>query len=453
MKDGIIQKTINVFQKVFHDLHANISLSAIERLAVIIHNAMGGSARNFHTLEHVFNIMDPSDPLHCLAALFHDTVYYQVDRGFTPAIQCILSSYIQEKEGEVFITKTIPSDDRLILMTLDIFGFTAGQKLSPFGGLNEFLSALVMNKISGGIITEKACVQITVCIEATIPFRGRNKQGESWAAALEQRLIRCNEHYNLSMTSGEVETAMKRAVMFANSDVGNFAEHDVGKFLDNTWRLLLESNSVLYSGEVYFIRDYRRALQKMEGFFCNLNPDNVFTRYRGVPSEKEFQNMQKLVHRNIHVARQYLGIKLLAIAIIEALAEMTGGDAPLALFMGDIRKEGDDVKRLEDFLPIHAANSTDNASSVVVLLNYGRPGETSFDMSSSPLAFFLYKNMEPAKITQFLHDAKDMFAGNIDAREFINKIDKPVVSAIARASAEMVVTRREELLQYAMTDK
>ena len=362
MKDGIIQHTIKVLQRIFNDLHVTISLYTIERLAVIIHSAMGGAARNFHTLEHVFNMLHPSDPLHCLAALFHDIVYYQVDKGFPPEIHNILSSYIREEEGDVYISKTIPPDDRIIFLTLDIFHFTMGQKLSPFGGLNEFLSALVMNKILGSIIPEKDCVQITVCIEATIPFRTQNREDEGWATDLELRLAHCNEKYGLSMSPEEVVAAIKRAVLFANTDVENFAEQNVGKFLDNTWRLLQESNSTLRSGEIYFIRDYRRALQKTEGFFANLNPDNVFTRYREVPPEKEYKNLQILVNRNIHIAREYLGIKLLAIAIIEALAEITGGDAPVALFMGGIPKEEEDAKRFEDFLPDHASRSIDMAS-------------------------------------------------------------------------------------------
>jgi hypothetical protein len=71
-------------------------------------------------------------------------------------------------------------------------------------------------------------------------------------------------------------------------------------------------------------------------------------------------------------------------------------------------------------------------------------------MKSSPTSFFLYKNLGPAKIKQLLNDAKDMFDGKLNAQDFLDKIDKPVVSAIAKASASMVVTRREELLRYAL---
>jgi hypothetical protein len=108
---------------------------------------------------------------------------------------------------------------------------------------------------------------------------------------------------------------------------------------------------------------------------------------------------------------------------------------------------------LEDFLPgIETFDSREPSAAVFTLLNSGRASETSFDMKSSPLSFFLYKNIGPVKIKQFLDDAKDMFDGKLSAQEFLDKVDKPVVSAIAKASASMVVTRREELLQYTLPE-
>jgi hypothetical protein len=453
MRTGMIQCTIEVLQTAFHDLQVSPPLRTLEHLAVMIHRTMGGSARHFHTLEHIFDLIEPSDPLRCLAALFHDIVYYQVDKGFPPEISTILAPYLQEMRGDISIAETIPSNDRLIWLTLDVFEYDVKQPLSLFGGLNEFLSAVVMNKTLAGIVPEQALLQITACIEATIPFRGKNTCGENWPESLEHRLKKCNERYNLSLTSGDIEEAIKRAVLFANSDVANFAEHDVTRFLDNTWKLLPETNSVLRSNEIYFIRDYRRALQKMEGFLRALNPDNIFTCYRGVPPEKEFQHMVTLAHQNIEVAREYLGIKLLTAAILEALAEMTGGDAPLALFMGEVRREGDEGKRLEDFLPGgEASDITESSSVVFILLNSGRASEIPFDMRSSPLSFFIYKHIGPTNTKQALIYAKEMFAGKLSAQDFLNSIDRPVLSAIAQASAAMVGTRRTELLRYTIPD-
>jgi hypothetical protein len=45
--------------------------------------------------------------------------------------------------------------------------------------------------------------------------------------------------------------------------------------------------------------------------------------------------------------------------------------------------------------------------------------------------------------------ARLMFAGELSAREFLLEMDRPVVRAIANASAMMVFTRRQALLEYA----
>ena len=62
-------------------------------------------------------------------------------------------------------------------------------------------------------------------------------------------------------------------------------------------------------------------------------PATIFHRYRGVPSDDDYRNMLHAATHNVHIARQYLGVKLLTIGFMEALAEATGGDAPVSLFI------------------------------------------------------------------------------------------------------------------------
>jgi hypothetical protein len=45
--------------------------------------------------------------------------------------------------------------------------------------------------------------------------------------------------------------------------------------------------------------------------------------------------------------------------------------------------------------------------------------------------------------------ASQMFAGELTADEFLQRMDQGIVGAVARASAEIVLTRRELLLKYA----
>ena len=83
--------------------------------------------------------------------------------------------------------------------------------------------------------------------------------------------------------------------------------------------------------------------------------------------------MVRLAHQNIEIARTYLTMKLLSMVILEALAEVSGGDAPLALFMGDVRQADEESTRLEDYLlGVEINEAQDQASTVFRLLNDGR---------------------------------------------------------------------------------
>src|SRR6202012_3888745 len=80
----------------------------------------------------------------------------------------------------------------------------------------------------------------------------------------------------LGLAGARLDDTLRRAVRVGNRDVENFAENDPARFLDNTWKLLPESNPALHSPMVYTVRDYRIALQKMEAFLAWLPAERVF---------------------------------------------------------------------------------------------------------------------------------------------------------------------------------
>lgn len=451
MRRGIIHRLIDTLREAFGQLGLSVSPRTVESLAVAIHKVMTVQARYYHNMEHVFGLVDPANPIQAVAALFHDIIYYQVDLGLAPEFYPAISPYIRQAEGEIRLTEQLPPHDRLFAMTLQVFGFEPGQKLSPFAGLNEFLSALAMNNTLRGIVPERDLLKMTVCVEATIPFRGLNERGENHFDVLAARLDHVNTAYGLAMSAADIEQAVEWAVTFANRDVAGFAYPDPAMYLDETWKLLPETNIALRSAQIYSICDLRRALQKTEAFLGSLDPNLVFHRYKDTPPAQEFERLVAAAHRNIGTGREYLGVKLLAIAILEALAVATGGDAPLSLFMGDLQKEGRErPQRLEDFLPvIEVLDPRIRSAAVLKVLDQGRAGESDFDLKDSPLSSFIYKDLGPERAWRLLADAKDMFSGKLSALEFLERVDRPVISAIARASATMVSTRREALLQFA----
>ena len=444
-----IEKIMRLLLQAFSRLNASVSLRAVEKLAITIHKTMTASARSYHTLEHVFHLAENLDPYHRLAALFHDLVYYQIDRGFPPEVLRIVSPYFSDDDEMTLAAQIVPQA-RLTWLTLELFGVAPGQRLSPFTGLNEFSSALFMNYALCDILTERDLLCLTACVEATIPFRPKNAQGESCIDLLGQRIEFVNRRYHCGLTTEDIERILATAVIFANHDVDSFAEPDPRTFLDSSWKVLLESNTSLHAADVYSICDYRKGLQNMGKFLSNLNPGTIFHQYHGEPPDDAFAQLVAFAQRNLQIGCEYVNVKLLTIAIFEALAELTGGDAPLSLFMGDLKRNGQPGKCLEQFLPDagYIPPDTDNAVELMHLLEVGRASDTTFDLKNSPTSFFVYTNISAPRRAELMPFAQAMFAGMLPPDEFLNAVEPFVVSSIAKACAEMAFSRRKELLRY-----
>jgi hypothetical protein len=450
MRQNSIQYMVDILYDIFEKLGTQISPLALEELAVLLHKSMTVQTRFYHSLDHVLDFYDAEDALKSLAALFHDIVYFQVDQGISPLIAKVISRYIKYQENTIYLTRDVPVSDRAFYLTLDTFGFKTGQKLQLDSGLNEFLSALFMNKTLEEFLPDVNLLHMTACIEATIPFRGENELGQGPFDLLANRLEKINLEYQLGLDVTRIQTILKAAVAFANQDVQNFAVEDPGSFLDSTWKLLPETNYALRTREVYSIRDYRKALTQTADFLDALDPDLVFHRYKGYPEHSIYEKMVQQAYRNVKIARQYLMIKLVSITMLEALAEASGGDAPLSLFMGEIPVDGENLRRLEDFLPkVSTSSLADCSSPMYKLLKSGRNSETIFDLKNAPLSFFLYCNLSPDRIQQLKLLGDSMFNGAITAHEFLSAIDGRVLAMVARACAALARTRQKALIAIA----
>jgi hypothetical protein len=446
---GTIHRSIHLLRTALEELGASMPLPEVERLAIIINQAMTATARSFHTPEHVFDLVDPGNPYTTLAALFHDLVYYQVDQGFIPQIAEAVQSSIETHDGGLRLRPGAEAGDRHLALSMAVFGFQAGQKLEPAGGMNEFLSALVMNRRLAGVVAEEDLILSTACIEATIPFRAPDADGLSPADHLESRLDRTSRAMGLKLSHDRIEEGVRWAVTFANRDVANFSEKEVTRFLDNTWKLLPETNPSLRTQGVYSIRSYRVALQKMEGFLRTLDPHTIFGHYRDAPPAEEYREMELRGERNVTSARPYLGIKLLTAAILEALAQISGGDAPVSLFMGDLdaRRKG---SRLADYLPEpHPSAEIPLDKTLHDLLAYGRASASRFDLQNSPLSLFIYLRLGTDGFRDLLGAARRMFDGALAPRAFLDALPGAMISAIAESCGHMAFTRSEQLMAYA----
>lgn len=448
MPPSTIQRLITHLQDAFTCLGITVPTRDVEQIAFLVHSAMAGERRKFHTANHVLQVCESLRAVEILAALFHDVIYFQVDHGFPLHTQPLLARFVWVQDGAVSLRDDVEvRDDWLFHLCLEVFGFQVGQTLSPSSGLNEFLSAFVAAKTLAPYLPSKELLTVIAGIEGTIPFRGVDTHGQTCFDLLSRRLSQINARYDLGLTVIDVDAMVTSAVMVANKDVESFAKTDAGEFLEDTWLLLPETNGTLWLVETYSMGSYRQAILKMERFLSALNPQSIFRRYRDVPDAAHFDSLLRQVEKNVVIAREYLGVKLLSIAILEALALSTGGDVPLAMFMGDLRRGAHDVSRAEDYLPaIAVAPEVSHNDTLLALFETGRASESSFDMKASPLSLYLYKSLGGEQSKQLLSYAREMFAGQLAPGDFLAKLDRSVLGSIAQACAMMTTTRREALL-------
>ena len=146
------------------------------------------------------------------------------------------------------------TNDRDMTLLNAVFGFAAGQALGPFGGLNEYLSAMLAVTQLHAFLSHVQLLQVAMCIEATIPFRKPDAAGREWSDRLFERSLQYAQDHALGLSEADITAAVHRAVKLANSDVGGFSAVDTKFFLRNTWNLLPESNPNLRKPGSYTLK-------------------------------------------------------------------------------------------------------------------------------------------------------------------------------------------------------
>jgi hypothetical protein len=433
-----VHEIVNGLWRALHQLGADhVSTSDIENWGFSIHAALSAPGREFHNHDHVIEIASTGDALEIIAALYHDAVYIQVDQGPPRSMRAEMDSVLApDREGGWRIL-AVAADNEATADVLAVFGRRIGDTVLPTTGLNEFASALVGCRQLANALNRQQRIAVAACIEQTIPFRSDPVN------ALRDRLVA------LDISGDELDQILKRAVRVGNRDVENFAENDSARFLDNTWKLLPESNPALHSPMVYTVRDYRTALQKMEVFLAQLPADRVFHTWKDEPKPEVHARRVARTTGNLELAVRYLRAKLYSIALVEALAELTGGDVPLDYFMGSPKTSANpDVKRIENYLP-HLGSAKDLDPPLHRLLAEGRASESSFDTKQAPIGAFLHSTVGEAAVMKGVEMAKRWWGGAGDAKAFIESQPPKPVAAIARAAANIIDTRRDRLFALA----
>lgn len=444
MTTATINRFISLLNGAFEALSVRVPITEVEQVAMLIHQSMDQGRRAYHTSTHVFDMCEGMNPRQVLATLFHDVVYYQLDGGFPLRADAMLMRSIRV-EPHMLMIRTI-DDDKGLALCAGVFGFKSGEILPLYGGMNEFLSALVAIRLLESHLPASELLAMAACIEATIPFRGTNANGKGPYDNLADRLRAVSQSLGIAVTDDDITRMIKDAVVMANKDVSSFSESDPGTFLSTTWLLIEESNAPLAAVGMYSIQDYRGALGRMEKFLATLNPDSVFHEYQGTPDAERYAALRARARANLEFATHYLGAKIVSIAVIEALALVTGGNCPVSMFLGDIRSAFGKPDRAEDFLP--PAPPTESVNQQLVdVLEKGRARESATDLTSSPVTAFVYRSLGDDSTRSVLQRAKRMFAGELTARDFLASLNPEMVRATIRACSRIALSRQGPLLE------
>ncbi len=444
MSASVINTFVGHFESAFAGLGRSVPLDEIEMLATLVHHSMESGRRRYHNSAHVFDMCVGMNPLQTLAALFHDVVYVQLDQGFPAKATDLLEAVVSLHGGQYVLLPVAESDSGLRLCR-DVFGFTEGTPLPLYGGLNEFLSALVAVRKLSPYLNPAELLAIVAAIEATVPFRGHDTAGQTVAAGLARRLRSTAETQGFSLAATQLDQMLEDAFVLANRDVAGFAVEDPARFLSATWMLIEESNAPLALIGVYSIQDYRQALLRMDVFLDSLDAERIFHGYGRVCPPEVRADLVRAARANLDFAVRYIDAKLGAIAVLEALALESGGDAPISMLLGDIQAAHCRPERVDDFLSMPTVGAPDLDPVMRSLLEEGRPGDVRSDMSASPLTAFLYRYLGEAGMAGCAHRAKQMFAGEISPRTFLDSLPAAPVREILEACARISPTRRARL--------
>ncbi len=439
-----LQRLTTLFSAALGAMGVTPSGAQLEHWSILIHTSMSGGERDYHGVQHAFDVAEGAGPVETLAGLFHDTVHVQADGYLSQQHEKRFADVIDRQDGGFGLRPYDPAQDRHRAIVEAIFDVTPHDVLVPKQGLSEFLSALLAVRCLEGTLSDERLTQVAAAIELTIPFRGPDSNSTTPSEVLFERLFTVSERFALQMTSADQEQAVHQAVAVANRDVAGFAFADTGRFLDYTWQLLPESVMALRSRKTYTLGEYRLGLSKMARFFTHLVPQTVFCQFRGVPSDDELADLTSRAAVNIERARRYLAAKLAASTVLYAIALRTGGDAPASLFMGDLPSPDRRSVRLEDFLPEAGPLRDGEDATVFALLAKGRQNESAFDIRNSPLAAYLYSRLGQQGVEALAACEVDPAdRGSLDRT--LSLLPAEVLDGVLAACARMAITRTQQL--------
>lgn len=421
-------------------------------VARLILNSMTTSGRVYHDMQHVFDISEKlRDPILILAALFHDVIYYSIDKCFQNDQTKALEGVLQPLAGaDTFkIDPTSPLvlassfDDEIVELVVRLFGFEKNEPL-PSLGTNEFLSAMIGVRVLSTWLETCHLMQIAACVEATIPFRP-TVDGKSPMDRLYDRLALVCPH---KPEEWLVHT-VRMAAATANCDMCSFDSNNRDFFLDSSWKLIPEARPALLREDCPLIEYYNECFS-LEGRtkFLKGSVSKIFQSFRQEPTDTQMAAKEAKTHENLNIMSQYARIRMLQMMVLVDFVKVIGEDpgaVPLRPLLHMAVQEGStsSSSTSDEESPTEDEGVADLTSEEVEVRNwliYGRRASFSWDPAKSPLGGYLYDRLGPMGIGPAVEIGKNQ---KPESFELLKYLPRDVIRTIS-SSFEIVFPEQAE---------
>ncbi len=449
---GTVQKQtslVNEFAKQIKlsvtELGLTMSDSEVEALAIFLIRTMGSDSRDYHRPEHSLEVSRVKDPIPRLAAFFHDVIYVQVDPTWRELSQLIYP-FIPDNSFSLNVVDALKqANDPWLRAVCMMFGVEHEETLTPSKGLNEFLSALLMYQKLKGHLKPEIMFRAVACVIATVPFLGIDAEGKNPAERLVVRMKSATKALEFGpFPESFYDEMVNECCEIVHTDLASFGSALFEAYISNTWKVMYESYPPLRN--MYFsISEYRRAVYGNITFLDTLDSSRLFwdVYSKGRKADKVLDGRSNY---NLRMGQIYLKSIGVALSVLEAIALLTGGDAPYEMFTGAMRRSREhNPIAIDEFLPSpETLGGAEIEEVIYTVLKDGRGERARFDGKTNALAAYLFYELKCNGVLALYQKTKLMHNGGLSAEAFLKEVPEHVLKKILAALEKVVLTRQSE---------
>jgi hypothetical protein len=412
---------------------ASVTAEEAASISKLVYDSMTTGGRVYHAMQHVFDISQTmEDPILVLSALFHDVIYYSIDMGFSTEQEKMIADIITSDSEQLVLAGDFNGDE-LMEKIVELYDFTPGQEL-PKTGTNEFISGVIGVKVLSKWLSVPQLMEVSACIEATIPFRPV-VDGKYPMDRLYERL----KSVCPAQSEEWLVATIQKAAATANFDLCSFDSDDRDFFLDSSWKLIPEARPALLLEDCPLI-EWMNELKALEGRtkFLKGAVSKIFQTFRNLPSDEVMAEKQRKTHENLDVMWEYGKVRQLQAMVLVAVVEAMGEDPASFSLRSCLTMD------VPGMVTEPSDSLTPTEKEVRNWLVLGRRACFSWDPAISPLGGYLFDTLGTNGVAEAIEVGKNETPGG---HELLKYLPKAVVIAVSSRLGAIFTDRAEGFSQ------